>query len=412
MIRRVVVIAVLAALLIVATAVRTWQVHVAAVATELAMQTRAAQALVGGQTNPRIVAQALLRPLIHIVIEDRANGELYDARADRIDTHPLPPNPGPPAGLGPPPRSALNQIAAQLARIRPQRVDAPPLVIHLTPDAEALAAWLVRDALLTVLGLVTTGVVATWMVLTISRVARARLEAVVEERRTAAAEFQRFLADAGHELRTPLTIVSGYVDILSSRADETDPQLKRMFDGMRAETARMRALVEKMLLLARLETPVAVPRLVDIASVAHDAATSMRAKYAGRSIEFHDGERAPVVIDQDDLYEALHNLIENALKYAPESNVEIETGVRDGRAFARIVDYGPGIAPAEQQAVFRRFYRGNGRSDSEGSGLGLAIVARVVDRWAGTIDLASSAHETRFTITFPLADEEPHVVAR
>jgi signal transduction histidine kinase len=137
----------------------------------------------------------------------------------------------------------------------------------------------------------------------------------------------------------------------------------------------------------------------------------MRAKYANRNIDVRDGNRAHVVIDQDDLYEALHNLIENALKYAPGSDVNVQTGIEAGRAYARVIDHGPGIPAAEKGAVFKRFYRGAGRSDSEGSGLGLAIVARVADRWNGTIDLDSSARETVFTLTFPLADEERHVVA-
>ncbi|HET9028677.1 MAG TPA: HAMP domain-containing sensor histidine kinase, partial [Candidatus Aquilonibacter sp.] len=267
------------------------------------------------------------------------------------------------------------------------------------------------DVLTCALLLLVLGGFSTWLIVGISRAERAKLHAVADERRAAALEFQRFLADAGHELRTPLTIVSGYVDILRARDDASDPQLTTMLDGMRAETGRMRALVEKMLLLARLETPVAVPRLVDVAAVARDAAASMRAKYGERTLEVIDNDPASIVIDQDDLYEALHNLIENALKYAPDSPVRVYTGSAGRNAVVRVVDNGPGIPAGEREHVFRRFYRGNGRSDSDGSGLGLAIVVRVADRWNGNVQLDSTARETAFTLTFPLADEETHVVA-
>jgi signal transduction histidine kinase len=96
-------------------------------------------------------------------------------------------------------------------------------------------------------------------------------------------------------------------------------------------------------------------------------------------------------------------LVENALRYAPESPVEVRATARDGLVAIEVADRGPGIPEGERAMIFERFYRGTDRTDSEGSGLGLAIVRRVVERWGGTLSLNSGDGETRFIMRFPVA---------
>ena len=167
----------------------------------------------------------------------------------------------------------------------------------------------------------------------------------------------------------------------------------------------MRALVEKMLLLARLESAVSVPRVVDVRAVADEAVATMRARFPDRAIDVA-GEGAATIVDPDDLYAAVHNLVENALNYAA-SPVRVEAA-RDGSA-ARITvrDRGPGIAAADRAKIFERFYRG-AVDGVAGSGLGLSIVARVAERWNGTVTLDSRPGDgAAFTLRFPLAEEVP-----
>lgn len=412
--KRVAVIATLAVACVLLLAIGAWRWYAASIGSLQEAQVSAARSMLASSgLSAQVMVDALLRPGLHIIVQDERTGEVADTYPRPRDAGPpsgAPPGAPPPAGMGRP-NAPISQFAGQLSGLRPVRIDTPAFSVVVAPDVVKLGIFLQWDIVLALIAIAAIAVFAVGTSAAQTRRERAHLHAIAEERRAAATEFQRFLADAGHELRTPLTIVSGYVDILSARSDETDERMRRLFEGMRAETARMRALVEKMLLLARLETPVAVPRLIDIASVARDAADAMHARFPERAIAFENGAAAPIVIDQDDLYEAMHNLIENALKYAPESPVTVETGIRDGRAFASVRDRGPGIPASEREAIFRRFYRGNGRSDSEGSGLGLAIVARVADRWDGRIDLQSGPGETSFTLSFPLADEEPHVIA-
>jgi two-component system OmpR family sensor kinase len=237
------------------------------------------------------------------------------------------------------------------------------------------------------------------------------LEARVAERRAAAERYQRLLAETGHELRTPLTVMTGYIDLLRARGSAA-PIDERMIEGMHSEATRMRVLVEKMMLLARLESDAAVPRLVDVATAAREAAQTLQRRYPDSDVRLEPQQTASIVIDADDYAAALGNVLENAVKYAPGSPILIQTSVRDGQTTTSVIDRGPGIDVDERQAIFERFYRGRERAAGEGLGLGLAIVKRIADRWNGTIGCESGDGTTIFRLTFPLADEELHGVAR
>ena len=186
----------------------------------------------------------------------------------------------------------------------------------------------------------------------------------------------------------------------------------RVVDGLQAETARMRLLVEKMLTLARLEADAGVARLIDVAQAAHDAAETARRRFTDREVTVDVARTASIVIDADDYAAALGNLLENAVKYAPGSPILVETDILDGEAVTSVIDRGPGVAPDDRRAIFDRFRRGRRSASRDGLGIGLSIVKRVADRWNGRITLDSEDGCTTFALSFPVADEEAHAVAR
>ena len=95
-----------------------------------------------------------------------------------------------------------------------------------------------------------------------------------------------------------------------------------------------------------------------------------------------------VIGSRAELHEALANIVDNAIKYAPGSAIRIALDAAGPNAVqVAIADDGPGIAPADRDAIFERFYRGHQRGDVEGSGLGLAIAKRAVERAGGTLRL-------------------------
>jgi two-component system OmpR family sensor kinase len=242
--------------------------------------------------------------------------------------------------------------------------------------------------------------------------AAAQVTAAFEERRLAEAHMRQFIADAGHELRTPLTVIMGFIDVLRRRS-VAEAALKpgetampsKIYDTMLAESRRMKALIEKLIVLARLENVREREfETVDLGDVAAHVVSALQALERRPRIALRAEGGAVVRGDAAELHDAVSNLVENALKYAPDSPVEVSVRTEGDSAAVDVVDRGPGIPYDEQEQIFTRFYRGREHGDAEGFGLGLAIAKRAVERSGGTLGLASApGNGSAFMIRVPLA---------
>jgi signal transduction histidine kinase len=222
--------------------------------------------------------------------------------------------------------------------------------------------------------------------------AAAQVAAAFAERAQAEQQMRQFVADAGHELRTPLTIVLGYIDLLRRRADEGDERSRRIFTSIALEGARMRTLIDNLVLLARMEgddrreaEPFALRDLLE------QIVDGRRLIAPGRTIDLDTGVDATIIGSRDEIHEAIANVVDNALKYAPDSPIVVRARAVDGGVEVRISDRGPGIAVEDREAIFDRFYRGRERGEVEGSGLGLAIAKRALERAGGSLALAETS---------------------
>jgi signal transduction histidine kinase len=221
-----------------------------------------------------------------------------------------------------------------------------------------------------------------------------------DERAAAEAQMRQFVADAGHELRTPLTIVLGYIDLLRKRAPE-DERSRRIFDTIAIEGSRMRTLIDNLVLLARLEgadrrliEPFALTPLLE-----EDIVATRRVIAPNATFDLRIGVDATVIGNRGEIYEAIANVVDNALKYASGGPVTIAVERVPGGVKITVADRGPGIDSADREAIFDRFYRGSLRGEVEGSGLGLAIAKRALERAGGTLELASTSPKgSTFTI--------------
>lgn len=230
-----------------------------------------------------------------------------------------------------------------------------------------------------------------------------RLNAATYERRRHEQQMRQFIADAGHELRTPLTIFMGYLDALQSGVVQDGEGVRRVHETMLDESRKMRRIIEKLILLARLEREdESLNDEIDLNSVAARAVDALR-PLAGERLQLAADGDALVFGDDDELYEAVKNVVENAVRYAPASPVEVRVG-REGRsAVLEVADHGPGMATIDVEHAFDRFYRGSSHGEVDGSGLGLAIAKRAVERMGGSIALESAADRgTKVTMRFPL----------
>jgi signal transduction histidine kinase len=193
-------------------------------------------------------------------------------------------------------------------------------------------------------------------------------------------------------LRTPLTIVLGYIDLLKRRAPQ-DERSRRIFDTIAIESSRMRTLIDNLVLLARLEgddrRPVEPFTLTPL--LEDDIVATRRGLVPGVGIELDLAVDATIIGDRSDIYEAIANVVDNAIKYAPGSPIRIVVERDRGGVAIDISDRGPGIAPDDRELIFDRFYRGSRRVDVEGSGLGLAIAKRAIERAGGTLALVATS---------------------
>ncbi|HEY6236638.1 MAG TPA: ATP-binding protein, partial [Candidatus Elarobacter sp.] len=222
--------------------------------------------------------------------------------------------------------------------------------------------------------------------------AASQVAAAFAERRQAETQMRQFVADAGHELRTPLTIVLGYIDLLRRRADAGDERSRRIFASIGIEGARMRTLIDNLVLLARMEgEDVRPPEPFDLCPLLEQIVDARRLLHPGLPVVLDCAVDATVIGNLDEIHEAIANVVDNAIKYAPGAPIRIAADAADGGVEVTIADEGPGIHPDDRALIFDRFYRGATRGDVEGSGLGLAIAKRAVERAGGTLILASSS---------------------
>jgi two-component system, OmpR family, sensor kinase len=235
------------------------------------------------------------------------------------------------------------------------------------------------------------------------------VENALARRQASEARLRRFAADASHELRTPLAAIRGYAELARRHPDTLPPDVAHALDRVESESARMSALVEDLLLLARLDAGRPLEsRPVDLTRLAIDVTSDARAAGPDHrwQLELPEG---PVLVPGDDqrLHQALANLLSNARTHAPAgTTVTVAVGSAPDRGAAElsVTDDGPGIPAELQPDLFERFVRGDSsRSRAAGStGLGLSIVAAVVAAHHGTVGVTSQPGRTRFLITLPL----------
>ena len=170
----------------------------------------------------------------------------------------------------------------------------------------------------------------------------------------------------------------------------------------------MGALVEELLLLARLDEGRALDREpVDITRLAADAVADARIMVPGRDVSLK--QEGPVVVagDESRLRQVVTNLVVNALRHGgDEAHVEVSTSVTDGRAVLEVSDDGVGMTSEVAGRVFEPFYRSpNARGSSDGTaGLGLSIVAAIAQAHGGDVELETAPGQgARFRVRLPLA---------
>ena len=257
------------------------------------------------------------------------------------------------------------------------------------------------------------------------------VESALGARQRSETQVRQFVADASHELRTPLASIRGYTELIRREGADADlpEEATYALERVHSESVRMTALVEDLLLLARLDAGRELRREeVDLVGLLVDTVADARA--AGPD---HDWQldlavleppadatpeeaedflpEPPLVIgDEARLRQVIVNLLANARVHTPAGSHVTTTLAREGDTLiVRIHDDGPGIASDVRDRLFERFARGDSsRERRTGStGLGMSIALAIVQSHGGSIDVDSSTapedHGTTFSVRLPAA---------
>lgn len=232
------------------------------------------------------------------------------------------------------------------------------------------------------------------------------IEGAFAQREATEARLRQFLADASHELRTPLTSIQGFAELFRVSGEEARVDLPTILRRIEDESARMRVLVEDLLLLARLdqERPLA-PVPVDLAVLAADACSDAVAMDPGRQITLDAREPVVIAADETHLRQAIANLVTNAIRHTPPSApIDVAARLDRGLAVLEVRDHGPGLNQETLAHAFDRFWQGDQARSTTGAGLGLSIVAAVAAEHGGRVEAGNTpGGGAVFTLRLPLS---------
>ncbi|MCG6936822.1 MAG: phosphate regulon sensor histidine kinase PhoR [Gammaproteobacteria bacterium] len=223
-----------------------------------------------------------------------------------------------------------------------------------------------------------------------------------------------FISNASHELRTPLTVMSGYIEYLQ---DKTDDTTKHPLEKIQQQTVRMDKIISELIDLAKLESASAVDytKTVDIVTLLNEAykeALSFDQNKHHIELAFEaEGSASKPAAELYGCYEelrmAISNLLTNAIRYTPENgNIKLYASTHDKGLSICVQDSGVGISEEHIPRLTERFYRVDAGRSSEkgGTGLGLAIVKQILDRHSASLNIVSKPNEgSNFCCNFPLS---------
>ncbi len=227
---------------------------------------------------------------------------------------------------------------------------------------------------------------------------------------------KKFVSDVSHELKTPMATIKVICDSLVDTPEPDSVVVKEFLVDLSDEIDRLTRLIDRLLTLTRLDASNAKmsPEPVDFVIMTKRIISKLSpmAISKGISVEFSSSgiSAGDILLDYDKIWEALYNIIDNAIKYSPESgSVKVDVTFTQASVITRVTDNGSGIADNEKEHIFERFYRldDSRARDTGGTGLGLSIARDAVLLHNGSIRVTDAeGGGSVFTVTLPLIPAE------
>jgi len=229
---------------------------------------------------------------------------------------------------------------------------------------------------------------------------------------------QRFIADASHELRTPVAIMRGEAEVALSRKTRSADEYRESLSSLQHEAERLTHIVEDLFTLTRADAgqyPIQLREFyLDelVTDCVHSARTLALAKKI--SLNFEPTAESPIYADESLLRRMMLNLLDNAIKYTPESgSITVASSKVGGHYAVSITDTGNGVPAEMQPRIFERFFRADKarsrpENDGGGAGLGLSISRWIAEAHHGRLELTrSDSTGSTFTAYLPAKSANP-----
>jgi len=228
-------------------------------------------------------------------------------------------------------------------------------------------------------------------------------EALLDERQTAELR-EQFIAVLGHDLRSPLAAIDAGATVLGKMP--LGEQAKPVVALIRRSAARMAGLIDNVLDFARgrLGGGLSLVRAADagLEGVLEQVIAEMRTAWPDRDVDAEIVLSRPVVCDSARIAQLFSNLLGNALTHGdPAGPVRVRARSGDDGFELSVANLGEPIPPETLAKLFQPFSRASGRPGQQGLGLGLYIASEIARAHGGSLEVASSAEETRFTFRMP-----------
>jgi two-component system phosphate regulon sensor histidine kinase PhoR len=220
-----------------------------------------------------------------------------------------------------------------------------------------------------------------------------------------------FIATVSHELKTPLSLIRMFGEMLATERVPSEAKRQQYLEIIVRESERLTALIENVLDFAKLERGKAAYEFhrANLGDVIVRGVEMFRYRVERErpALECDIAGQIPDSdLDERALQLLLFNLLDNALKYAGDSDKIIVRVRAASRALMLSVeDHGPGIPADDRKRIFERFYRGKeaGANGARGSGIGLALVAHIAEAHGGEVNVSDATpHGAIFTVTIPI----------
>lgn len=227
---------------------------------------------------------------------------------------------------------------------------------------------------------------------------------------------KKFVSDVSHELKTPLATIKLICDSIVTTENPNPEMIQDFLGDLSDEVDRLTRIVERLLTLTKMDsnqqnlstTP--VDFVVMLNAIIRKLMPNAETKNVVLCSDYSVDNLAPMYLDYDKIWEAIYNIVDNAIKYTPEGGyVKLGLDLLDKTVVVKIEDNGPGIPDSDKDKIFERFYRldDSRARDTGGTGLGLAIAKEAVQLHGGEVHVEDGQDGgSVFVVSVPYSTDE------